>query len=216
MDNLTDFDKLPRSTFVDLLAVRRNEHLDLLKRCTSKETVPANPLNHLVVAALRRSAALIEGFLVLIDMKNKFCAVSLIRMQLDSAMRVHACSLVGDPVSFLKHILDGGKLTRFNQSPKLDLADVELHRRLTAKYPYTSDLYNDTNGYVHLSNHHLFGILDWDGLKNENIELTDPDSLPPWPEEDLKGWLVQMMWASHVLTEECKKLIVHTTEEPSG
>lgn len=213
MDNLPNPADEPLSTFVSSLAAFRDEHLDLLKQCTSEETVPVGALQHLVIAALRRSAALIEGFLVLTDMKNKFCAVPLIRMQLDSAMRVHACRLVDDPASFVKHILEGGEPGKFKQSPKLDLRDCELHRRLTEKYPLTSDLYKDTNGYVHLSDKHLFGIFDWEGLQNGNIELTDFGSLPPWSDADMKGWLVQLIWASHVLTDECK-LIVNTSEEP--
>lgn len=213
IDSLPDFVNEPLSTFIDSLAALRDEQFDLLKRCTSKEGIPAGALQHLIIAALRRSTSLIEGFLALADMKNKFCAVPLIRMQLDSAMRVHASRLVNDPAAFVEHILKGGEPRKFKHCPTLDLRDCELHRRLTEKYPLTSDLYRDTNGYVHLSKQHLFEIFDWEGLRSGDFELTDFDALPPWPETDLKGCFLQMIWATHVLTEECT-LIVNKTGEP--
>jgi hypothetical protein len=71
----------------------------------------------------------------------------------------------------------------------------------------TSDLYQDTNGFVHLSNHHLFGVIDREQLGGGEVVFTDHELLPPWSEADRKGAMVSMLWATHVLTEECSELL---------
>jgi hypothetical protein len=206
-EGLGDPAEVPYSTFIESFSAFRAEHLGLLNECTHGAGVPIDAVRHLVVAALRRSAALIEGMLVLVDMRNKFCAVPLVRLQLDSAMRVHACRLVAGPTEFVAHILAGGEPRKYKQTPKLDLSDKALHSSLTTLYPLTSDLYSDTNGYVHLSDKHLFGVFDFDQMKLGVVQFTDHDFLPPWDESDVKGTLTTMLWATDVLTEECHSLI---------
>ena len=205
--HLPDPNTMPLSSFIEAFASFRDDHLDALNQCTNGGHVPIDAVRHLVTAALRRSAAMVEGFLSLIDDKNRFAAIPLIRLQIDSAMRVHACGLVNDPSDFVKHVLEGGEPRKYRGSGKLDLTDKALHTALTKKYPQTTELYQDTNGYIHLSNHHLFGVFDQEQLRAGTAIFTDHDLLPPWDEADRKGAMVSMLWATHVLTEECSVLL---------
>ena len=161
VNDLPDPNSLPLSSFIEAFASFRDEHLEVLNRCSSGDHVPIDAVRHLVTAALRRSAAMVEGFLLLVKDKNRFAAIPLIRLQIDSAMRVHACGLVKDPSDFVKHVLEGGEPRKYRKDGNLDLSDKTLHTALTKKYPSITELYKDTNGYVHLSDQHLlshFGI----------------------------------------------------------
>ena len=207
VNDLPDPNSVPLSSFIDAFASFRDEQLKLLKRCTSGDNVPIDAVRHLVTAALRRSAAIVEGFLLLVDNVNRFAAIPLIRLQLDSAMRVHACGLVRNPTDFVKHVLEGGEPRKYPGDRIGDLSDKALHTALTAKYPSTTELYQATNAYIHLSNHHLFGVFDREQLLSGSIIVTDHELLPPWDEADRKGDMVSMLWATLVLTEESSELL---------
>lgn len=204
VNDLPDLLAMPWSNLLSALASFRDDHGVLLAKCI-ENCVPNGAIGHLVIAALKRSDALLDGFVSLVDSRNRFSAVPLIRMQLDSAMRVHACGLVSDSDAFVKHILEGNEPRKYANKPQL--SDKFLHEQLTEKYPFTSDLYRDTNGFIHLSNHHLFGIFNWDELQDGEFVLTDHECLPSWSEELRKGDVVSMIWATHVLTEECQELL---------
>lgn len=206
-NNLPDILATPWSSLTGALASFREEHAEMLKRCIKSGAIPNDPRGHLVGAALRRSAALIDGFLLLVHAQNRFAAVPLIRLQLDSAMRIHACSLVADQQDFVRHLLEGGEPSKYSQHQGERLTDGFLHKQLTTKYPTTSEVYKDVSGYIHLSNHHLFGLFDFEKLRDGELIIGDTDNLPRWNKGQRKGDVVSMLWATDVLTEECKASI---------
>ena len=55
--------------------------------------------------------------------------------------------------------------------------------------------------------YHLVGVFDQGQLKVGNVTFTDHELLPPWDEAEIKGEMVSMLWATHVLTEECSELL---------
>ena len=121
-------------------------------------------------------------------------------------MRIRACKLVSDVTAFVTYVLEGGQPSKYPQKG-LDLHDKALHQALTHDHPFTSDLYQETNGYIHLSNRHLFGFFDKALLTSRVVRYTDHEDLPPWEDSDVKGTIVSMIWATHVLTEECNDLM---------
>lgn len=102
---------LSRSDVVATLASFREEHLALLRQATADGPDRLHAEDHLVIAALLRSLANIDGFLAMVDQGNKFCAIPIVRSQLDSAMRIFACTLVDDTHAFGEHLLHGNQLT---------------------------------------------------------------------------------------------------------
>jgi hypothetical protein len=212
-----DLSVVSRSVFISSISNMIDEHNMMLAECTSHENTPPDAVRHLVAAALRRCSALVQGFIWMADTGNRFCAVPLVRLQLDSAMRVHACRLVSDPADFVRHILEGKKPSEYPNRGDLSLWDRDLHTALSNLYPHTSDLYQETNGYVHLSDKHLFGVFEWESLKRQDAKFADHSQLPPWSVEQLKGDCVAMLWATHVLTEECRLLLdQHTLTTPEA
>jgi hypothetical protein len=150
--------------------------------------------DHVVVAALRRSLALATGFVTMVGQRNRFCALPLVRLQLDSALHVFAYTLVDDAGALFQHALNGHPLHEHKDRNGRPLSDSRLHRELSKKYPIVSEfeeppiisgVYGDTCGFVHFSRQHLFGIFDLERLRAGEMKLTDVDCLPSWDEEDV-------------------------------
>jgi hypothetical protein len=204
--NDPDVSSLPFSKLIGSLASFRNEHEELIAKCVTADGNPDGPVGHVIVAALHRSRSLLNGFVKLLTAENKFAAMPLIRLQLDSAMRVHSCSLVKDRAKYIDSILRGMRPSDYGKAEGVTLSDASLHGALTKKYAFASDVYGETNSYIHLSNLHLYGIFDFAQLKAGILQPMDHEGIPPFPEQERKGSLLTMIFATHILVEECKAL----------
>jgi len=105
---------------------------------------------HLAVAGVQRSAFLTAGFCDMIQARNPFCALPIIRLELDTAMRMHAAWMVSDMRGLLRSIEDDS-LRNMKDVDGKKLTDERLHTELARSFPCASRLYRVTSGEVHLS-----------------------------------------------------------------
>jgi hypothetical protein len=110
-----------------------------------------------VVAALNRSLALIDGFSRIIP-DNYICAVPLVRLQLDCALRFSALFLVADQEAFARRVCAGEQINKLEDRDGQKMQDAYLVRKLNAQYPGVNMCYEDGCGYVHFSDAHIFHI----------------------------------------------------------
>ncbi len=68
--------------------------------------------DYFIFGALRRTLAQARGFRDLINARNFPCAAAILRLQLDTAMRVNALSIVDDVDAECKSVLDGEQFNR--------------------------------------------------------------------------------------------------------
>ena len=150
-------------------------HLEVVQRLLQADSGNMFSADLVIMACAQRSLELIDGFCLLIERRNLICAAPLIRMQLDSVMKVVACQL-GDANEVALALL-GGKgtnklLTRekFAQDGKgkngrplppvrQQLTDSFLHRQLSASLPWASRVYEATSRFVHLSSPHMHSVV---------------------------------------------------------
>lgn len=164
-----------------------------------------NAIDHVVLAALRRSEAVMDGFVLMVEHRNRFCAVPLVRLQVDSAMRVFAFSIVDDPTDLGLHLLEGNSLSGFKDRSGNRLTDSFLHAELTKKYPLISQVYQHTSGFVHLSAHHLVGVLKApEIIASGKVSIANICEPVEWVDEDVQGTFLDFLWATNALIEECK------------
>ena len=109
----------------------------------------------LVSAVLNRTLALMNGFRILILNNNYICAAHLVRLHLDSLLRLSAAWLVDDPQELSGDILKGTSLRKIRDRENNLLTDKYLVGKLLPKYPWIQSVYDATCGYVHLSNKHM-------------------------------------------------------------
>ncbi|MEQ9607650.1 MAG: hypothetical protein RLN99_08290 [Kiloniellaceae bacterium] len=108
-----------------------------------------------IFGALRRTLAQARGFRDLIAARNFPCAAAILRLQLDTAMRVNALSLVDDVDGVCKSVLDGKQFNHVKDRDGNKLSDAHLRRRLSEKHSWIDPIYVRTSDFVHLSGRHF-------------------------------------------------------------
>lgn len=199
---------LTRSEAIEVLAAMREEHRRIFDRAVGRAKDDLHPIDHVIAAALKRSQAFTQAFLSLVDQGNEFAAMPFIRMQLDNVLRISAFRLVSDSYALARFILEGNKLDKFDK--KMNLSDFGLRTRLDPKYEYISQLYEETSGFVHLSQHHLIrAVEDWENPnRGEDALLSfgEVDDLPSWSEEHKKEALIFFCSATRFLLDEAEEV----------
>lgn len=108
-----------------------------------------------VLGAIKKTTSLSHAFCLLVRAKNTLAAAALIRLQLDTALRISGFSLVDDVEAAGTHLMNDGKYSDLKSRDNERLHDKVLHRRLDQFYPGLSAAYEATSGYVHLSGAHI-------------------------------------------------------------
>jgi hypothetical protein len=114
------------------------------------------PFDLLAIAVLNRSMSLTSAFITLMRSNNFVASVTLIRPQLDTFLRFAAGWLVTDPHAFVDDILDGKPVKDIRTEKGQKMTDRFLVSHFSKEYPWISRVYENTSGYVHLSDKHMF------------------------------------------------------------
>ena len=107
-----------------------------------------------IFGALRRTLAQARGFRDLIVARNFPCAAAILRLQIDTAMRVNALSLVEDQDATCKAVLDGERFNRLKDASGRKMSDAFLREQLEKEHPWIAPVYERTSGFIHLSGQH--------------------------------------------------------------
>lgn len=150
----------------DKMVLERIEYLlkaKLTHRQLGEEMIIADdgalyPLDIFVFSAINRSLNLLVPFCELIKEKNIIAAAPLIRMQLDNALRLYAGTLIDDPHTFSLEVLKGTHVRKLKDRNGKKMTDAYLVEQLSSQLniDWLSGVYDNTSGYVHFSNKHMF------------------------------------------------------------
>jgi len=135
--------------------------------------------NLFCIAILNRTINLNRGFISLIKEQNYIAAAPLVRLNLDSLLRLFASSQSEfDYETFAKKVRNGEKIaTMLDSKKKNRLRDSELVKRIK-KIPghsWVKKIYEIGSGFVHLSNQHIYSSLQFEdnGIINSGIIRND-------------------------------------------
>jgi hypothetical protein len=118
------------------------------------------PVDVIAMAALNRSAAHCSGFQGLIREKNFTCAASLLRLQLDNALRFASVFLASKPHDFASAAMGGKRIRDFKAKSGQKMTDAYLVEQLSKKHPWVAKVYETTCGYIHLSDQHILQAIE--------------------------------------------------------
>ena len=113
---------------------------------------------------------MIGGFCDLIP-KNYVCAAPLVRLQLDNVLRFSALWLVSDSQDFVTKVLEGKQINKLRDRDGQRMTDRNLVDKMKARHPGVEQVYDDTCGYVHLSDAHLFHTFSMTGERSMHMEI---------------------------------------------
>jgi hypothetical protein len=132
----------------------------------------------IIFGALKRTLALSDGFRGHILNRNFTCAAALMRLQLDTALRLYAADLYGDTEEYARAVFDGKPVDKLRDKRGKRLTDAYLADRLSEQYPWVKRMYQNLCEFVHLSNRHFFS-----SVASLNVSMRRG---PP------AGWFVQL------------------------
>lgn len=199
--------ELPRlSELIGMLAGMSERLEGHLERATAIGVNHLSGEDHLVIAALRHALDNVQGIMTMADQKNMFCGMPIVRFQIDTAMTLFGRRLVADVDKYVLHMMQKKERRDFSDKDGKRMTDGYLHRKLTGQHEHTSDLYSESSGFVHFSTHHLHRVLDLDHFKQKGeLALRSHDEIVAgWPDQELRGALLQFVYASDMILSECE------------
>jgi hypothetical protein len=200
-----------RSDAINMLAEMAEEHSRCYDRVVVRVHDPIHPIDHVIATVLKRSVALTQAFLHLWDQGNEFAAMPLIRLQLDSVLRISAFRFVDDSMPLTLHMAGGEEpfhkfKIKDENDERIALRDNDLRAKLKHKYEYLDSIYEQTSGYVHLSREHLLRVVEgWDKPdRNDDAHLDfgGVDDLHKWSEVHKREALLLFCTATRYLLDE--------------
>lgn len=118
-----------------------------------------NHTDFFMLGALRRILAQAKGFRELIENKNFPCAAAILRLQLDTAMRLNGLTLVEDVNAACKAVLDDTPFNKLKDRDGVRLQDAHLRKVLAKEHPWIDEVYKQTSDFIHLSGRHFYSAI---------------------------------------------------------
>ena len=132
-------------------------------------------LDHLFLAAINRSRSQVGAFIDLIISGNYLAAAPMIRMQVDSILRLSASRLVDNPHDFALKVLAGEPIRKMKDRSGKKMMDAYLLDKFKHENPWIEGVYRAGSGFIHLSEKHMFGVLTaalfFENRFKENINI---------------------------------------------
>lgn len=177
-----------------------------------------------VMAALNRSAALLHGFLTLLDEWNMQGALCLLRSHLDELLVVHYLPSTPDPEMVSRDIMDGMRITDM-----IDPSDPKGKKRLTyaalrqcAKKanpdldPWIDEVYRMASEFTHFSRPACAAAIESVDEKSGTISFSfgTPsyrEDLVMHSRDQIENWLGHMGYATMVLLDWIERYVAART-----
>ena len=167
---------------LDGLEARKKKLLKLGKAMMEAYDGAMYPVDLLAMGALKRTISTIAGFKQLVQVSNMNCARTILRTQIDTAIRFYSVFIVDDPHSHSLEILSGKQINHIKDSGGKQMRDAYLVEKMSQEYPWISDVYKNLSGYIHFSDSHLFGTVQRVDNETRSIEFAIQDEDTKYPE----------------------------------
>jgi len=151
----------------------QDELIELGKR--SAETYALYPYDIFLSAILNRSVNLIKGFCSLVRDNNFIAAAPLVRIHLDSLLRLYASNLIDYNIDEFANKVIGGKSIRdLKDRDGRKMTDNYLVKKImeNENHEWVKEVYKTGSGHVHFSNYISSYSTKIDSKKNDIINVT--------------------------------------------
>ena len=156
---------------LDGLEARRKKLLKLGKAMMEAYEGAMYPVDMLAIGMLKRTISAIAGFKLLVKSLNMVCARTILRIQIDSALRFFSVFLVKNPHTYSLKVLKGEQINRMKDSNGKHMRDAYLVKKLSKEYPWLLTVYSNLSGYIHFSDSHIFSSIEEVDSSNHSIKF---------------------------------------------
>lgn len=161
--------------------------------------------NIFLSCVLDRALSVNKGYVALTDSNNYFCAVAMLRMQIENCTRLYGMTLVDDASKYILDWMAGEKISRFQDvNTRKFLSDSYIASLLENKYNNIAAMYKEACGFVHFSKRQLYDTAKVkSGTRTVNLKVSEEDSLK---EEEKKNIDRCMLNVNNILIDIVKNI----------
>ena len=107
----------------------------------------------------RRALAQSAAFRQMVLSRNSIVASSILRLQLDTVLRLYALFWVADPEDFASKVFSGVAINKLKAADGSVMHDKYLKDRVAERNEWISPVYASASGYIHFSQCHIKAAL---------------------------------------------------------
>ena len=105
---------------------------------------------------LDRALSVNKGYRALTESNNYFCAVAMLRMQIENCTRLYGMTLVDDACKYITSWMSGDKVSKFQDvQTRKSLSDSYVASILDKQYKNIAAMYKEACSFVHFSERQL-------------------------------------------------------------
>jgi hypothetical protein len=121
------------------LETRRKRLLELGKTMMEAYEGAMYPVDLIAIGALKRTVSTIVGFKLLVKSLNMVCARTILRTQIDTALRFYSVFLVSNPHEYSLKVLKGERINHIKDANGKLMRDAYLVEKLSEEYPWLTN-----------------------------------------------------------------------------
>lgn len=120
------------------------------------------------ISILNRTFNVLSGFIDLMKVDNFLCASLLIRIQIDSLLRLYAITLTNNQNEFIEKVMNGEHIDKFKSKENKHMNDSYLTSEISKlkTFEWVEQIYRVGNSYIHLTDKHIFSAMRVTDKKN--------------------------------------------------
>lgn len=160
----------------------------------SADNTPFYTADLVMFGILDRQIGLIEAMPAIFESKNIHALAPLLRIQLDTLLRLHAFRIVENMEDLARHVIEGNSLRKYKDRDGNSLLDKHLVDTLKIALPWVEDMYETLSGWVHFSESHILRTLS-EGEEERTINVgigRFREDTPPEMFEEAKQALIEI------------------------
>jgi len=114
------------------------------------------PMDMVIIGIVKRCLSTTSALEKLVLEWNMTCARAVLRMQLDTVLRLSAFWLSSDLQKMAMDVMGGKQINKMKDRDNCKMTDLYLSRKLGERFDWIPRVYKYTSGYIHFSERHLF------------------------------------------------------------
>ena len=135
------------------------------------------PMDMVIIGIVKRCLSTTSALEKLVLEWNMTCARAILRMQLDTVLRLSAFWLSPDLQRMAMDVMGGKQINKMKDRDNCKMTDLYLSRKLGERFDWIPRVYKYTSGYIHFSERHLFDPIREinDKERTVNFVINDKD-----------------------------------------
>jgi hypothetical protein len=198
----TPIEKYPGlEPYLETLKRLRKDHYPITAEMLSVANGDMFATDFVMLGILNRSINLLDGITCLLERWNFTAAVPLLRLQLDSLLRLCYLASLTDVEEVSIRIIKGKSFLSIKDKEGQKLTDVRLRKYASNKYPWVDNIYKETSKMIHLSDKHCFLATDSIDEEERSVTFCIGEGDHRWSEPEIAKFLATMGKVTKALLE---------------